>query len=438
MLRTREGEVDEEYENERQQLLSIATQSIASGCTTEALEHGFNAGYAGTMLRQSINDTDQQTRATLLMMLAARNDGNDEETIRVANLLKRYGAKINQPDTIIHSSPLNVAADFGRTRLLQWLVDQGAFIDHHPSISPTVPVFYTCQNNHPQCTGILVKAALEQDKVAGTLNKEAKSGITPANKCMERGHLECMGALAMGGADLRRAFATYWVTSGYATDEVAPNSDPDPAIQPQASLLQTLLSFTTLQCAHCQTFSTTYLQQCSRCRMAHYCSRDCQLEDWKFHKHCCKKLRKGQDLVEKTSDDHLPQPSNEPLAFTPFAGRDFVSGNRSRDVPSIVWEYNAGSRGSPDWRRYPIHIEESLESLLQAGSPRYMYRPGNTHAEGKEESEKSAKAPPYVASNYVYYCDMLERDYYTGAIRAVRRNESRASPVRGSGGVNPT
>lgn len=412
---------------ERQQLFSMAGQSILSGCSARQIESILSAGHAGMTLRQMMNDTIHETECTLLMMLA--NAPDTEESALVADVLKRHGARLDQPDsTRRRSNPLYVAADFGKYHLVKWLVANGAAIEYHPPSTPTLAVYLTCQNNQPQCTGILVKAALDQQKVAATLDKKSKSGMTPAYVSMERGHAKCMGALAMGGADLRQGFATYWTAPGCAsTDHEAPHVDPDPDIQPQASLMQALLSFTTLQCAHCHRFGGKVFKHCSRCRMAQYCSRKCQEQDWKFHKKCCKQLRQGQDFV--ATEGALPDPPNEVFGFTlPFAGDDFTTDDDDDEDSTALWEYNAGSRGSPDWRRYPIRIEQSLESMLEMGSPRYMYRPGNAEAEGQYEAQKSVTPPSYVATNYVYFCDMLEREFYTGAIRAVRRNGSRKRP----------
>ncbi|KAJ7041998.1 hypothetical protein C8F04DRAFT_1208237 [Mycena alexandri] len=43
------------------------------------------------------------------------------------------------------------------------------------------------------------------------------------------------------------------------------------------------------QCAHCQKSSTSDLQLCSRCRLIHYCSRECQRSAWPMHKLVCNK-----------------------------------------------------------------------------------------------------------------------------------------------------
>ena len=41
-------------------------------------------------------------------------------------------------------------------------------------------------------------------------------------------------------------------------------------------------------CENCDK-ETSKMQKCSRCRLVRYCSRDCQLADWKEHKKACKK-----------------------------------------------------------------------------------------------------------------------------------------------------
>ncbi|KAJ6457059.1 hypothetical protein C8R47DRAFT_1164628 [Mycena vitilis] len=43
------------------------------------------------------------------------------------------------------------------------------------------------------------------------------------------------------------------------------------------------------QCAHCEKISTSDLLLCSRCRLIHYCGRECQKLAWPTHKLVCKK-----------------------------------------------------------------------------------------------------------------------------------------------------
>jgi hypothetical protein len=159
--------------------------------------------------------------------------------------------------------------------------------------------------------------------------------------------------------------------------------------------------------------------------MAFYCSTDCQRTAWKTHRQVCKGLRKGQDLLG-SRDALPPNPPEDVFGFE----EQFTSVDSSLESDSDynpneepVWEYDAGKRGQPDWRRYPAHREESLENLLNLGSPRFMYLPGNVEVDGVYEQTLSPRPPSHVATRYVYYCEnMVERDIYTGAARAVRRN----------------
>ena len=420
-------DIEEDIEEEIRRGFQFTGKSIASGCSASVVESllGGRTFLAGK-LRERINDTIQPPGGTLLMLVAARR-GDEDESVRVAQVLQKYGADVNQPSTDeLGSSPLAFAAADGKWKYLQWLVRQGAKIDHRLRTSPSLPIYLASQNNHPECVAILGRAAVEQGK-EWTMNELSMHGFSPIYRAFQRGFVEVVGALTMCGADLRQGFALYWAPSDYPVDVGAPEFDPSSDMQPHYSLMQAMLSFTTLQCAHCQNISTE-LNCCSRCHMAHYCSKECQKANWKIHKHCCKRLRKGQDMVYGEEDEPrplpLPSPKNEPFGFDiPFAGDDFKSEENDPDRP--VWEYNAGTRGEADWRRYPAYIEESLESMLIIGGPRFMYKPGEQDAEGKYERDRSPTAHPGVATNYVYFCDMLEREYYTGAIRAVRRNGSR-------------
>ena len=54
-------------------------------------------------------------------------------------------------------------------------------------------------------------------------------------------------------------------------------------------------SISSYYCAHCrqeQSPETTALLRCSRCRVVHYCSRECQKSNFPLHKKCCKQIDK--------------------------------------------------------------------------------------------------------------------------------------------------
>ena len=42
------------------------------------------------------------------------------------------------------------------------------------------------------------------------------------------------------------------------------------------------------KCANCYKESETELLRCGKCRRVFYCSKECQLKDWKLHKKMCK------------------------------------------------------------------------------------------------------------------------------------------------------
>lgn len=51
------------------------------------------------------------------------------------------------------------------------------------------------------------------------------------------------------------------------------------------------------KCEECGALAT---QRCSKCKMAWYCSRDCQLRQWKKHKQICSMF---QDAAKDKSND---------------------------------------------------------------------------------------------------------------------------------------
>lgn len=417
------------FEAEETELLTIISQSIATGSSPSFVEAILNSGPAGYAIRLQLNRTVPGFNCTLLMILV--NMPDEDQAIAMAELLVQYGADVNQADdTDIRSSPLCFAADSGKAKYLTWLVDHGARINHHASVSPTMPIGLSSEKNFPECVAVLAKAAIARpvcrERLA-TLDAPSINGKTPAYVAMEKGHAECLGALAMAGADLRRCFPVLFDSETHLFDIRYDG------LQPHSSMQKAVASFTTLHCANCRKFER--VQSCSRCRIAQYCSRECQTKDWKLHKKCCKRLRAGEDLVSDT-DTTLPAPRSEPFGFqspNPI-GANVVEDEDDDDVADgnePVWQFNAGSRGVPDWKCYPTKINRYLECMFQMGGPKYMYRPGDDDAEGAHLPAPfplSPVPPPGVSTNYVYYHDMLEREVFTGAIRAVRRNGERTAP----------
>lgn len=376
-----------------------------------------------------VNRTDPVSGVTPLMACTNIYRQDNDETIRIAQLLMRYGATVDARDTSGPGvTPLIMAAQEGKPKLLSFLITQGADISLLPLNSNTQAIVLAAQNGRAKCVALLAEAAADQGKQI--LEARSKVGRTPSYIGVERAFPAVVGALAKAGADLRKACPVYFCIN--ESDLV----DPDPHFADHFALNCAVRSFVSCECTHCGKDNTLdNLSKCARCRMAYYCSRDCQKQNWAMHKKCCKELRKGQDMFGDPSRG-VPSPANEPFGFEEsFGAVDQVfSGCDDEYDPEThpVWEYN--DRGgepvsSSNWCRYPPRIEADLESLMELGSPRYMYKPNNESATGQYEQPLSLCPPPDVATRYVYYCDMVEREIYTGAARSVRRNGERKTPV---------
>jgi hypothetical protein len=209
--------------------------------------------------------------------------------------------------------------------------------------------------------------------------------------------------------------------------------DPEPGpagsfLAIQYPLDMSVRSHATLSCAGCGALAPD-LKQCAKCRLAFFCNRECQKQYWPLHKRCCSKLAKGRDMYGDL-DGPFPMPLSEPYGFQDgFCPSDYKhSGCPENYVREehAVWEYDAGPRGRPDWRRYPDDIEASLESLLDLGAPKYMYKPGDREAEGMYERTRTRHPRAHIATRHVSFDGLLtEREVYTGASRSVRRNGKR-------------
>lgn len=362
------------------------------------------------------DQTDPNMGVTPLMGLSFRPD--NEETVKMAQVLLEHGTRVDTRDT---SGPgctaLWMCAQNGSSNLLRFLIDRGATIDATPQHSQTQAINIAAQENHAECVAILAQAAVDQNKAI--LESTSKEGRTAAFIGVERNYPQVVGVLAKAGADLRRACPVYFSIHGNLID-------PTPDMEGHHALNQAVRSFVESRCARsdCGEKSLDFLS-CSRCRLACYCSKQCQTKDWAaVHKRCCKKLRQGSHMFGDPNVAPRAQ-FHEPFGFDdPFTSADEIaSSDYDRDT-HVVWEYDAGRRGRSDWCRYPARIEEKLERMLQHGDGRFMYRPGRPSSDGMHEQTRSPRAPESVATIYVYYCDMIEREVYTGAGRRVRRNGS--------------
>jgi hypothetical protein len=367
------------------------------------------------------NETDGMG-ITPLLTVCMRPD--DDEALIVARILLENGADANFRDSGPGGFPLYQAARGGKTALVRLLLQSGADMMLTPRVDPTKTAFWiACEHGHAACAVEFLKAAEQQGLLKRLIEKTNSIGTTPCCVGAERGHAEIVGVLVKAGCDIRLASPAY-----YCIDN-NPNCDPVPTPRAvQYPLDMSIRSHATLSCANCGATAPD-LKQCGKCKLAYFCNRECQTKHWPLHKRCCSKLATGRDMYGDPAGP-FPEPLNEPYGFQDaFCDSDYqyngYSGNYVREEHA-VWEYDAGPRGRPDWRRYPDDIEASMESLFKLGSPKYMYKPGDLAAEGQYEIPRTTIPAGPVATRHVsFYGLVTEREVYTGASRSVRRNGKR-------------
>lgn len=387
-----------------------------------------------------VDRSDPNMNVTPLVAVMCARDDDDAESIKIAKLLVRNGAGINTHDSGPGATPLWMTAQLGKPKLMRYLLSQGAHIERTPTTSRTTAITLACMNGrtagHVECVAMLANAGRTQNKLHLLDVPNELQGRTAAWCAVARGFAEIVGILTKAGADLRTACPCWFeifIMDGDRTANIDISAETSPV---SYALNAAVFSHVHSSCIVCRAKMPNILK-CSRCQLASYCSSDCQKKDYKAsHKRVCKRIRKGMDMYGDMDDSAPPPQSHEKFGFEEaFAGDDFevpeFSSHDGEDydldkVPK--WEYDDGPAGEAVWRRYPPNIEESIESLLQSGSPKYMYRPGHSECKGLSEREISPQMPSGVSTNYIWFSDMIEREVYTGAGRAVRRNGSSETP----------
>ena len=378
-----------------------------------------------------VDRPDPADRVTPLMGCAFVE--NDDEAAAIAGLLIAAGARVETSDNEGGQCPLFMAAQQGKPKLLQVLIEHGARLDRHTQTSTSTPLWIASQNGHASCAAVLLKAAT----CAGATLTEATNneGKTPALVAAELGYAQVVGALAQGGADLRSATPAYYTIRDPDRPGLINRFSPQDGFPKHKALDMAIRSHVGKTCCACGKAGD--LKRCSSCVMVYLCSEECKKANWKLHKHTCSDLKAGRDLIAGAGTLH---PRLEALGFEELFGPpDQISNSgRYEREGHAVWEYDAGARGQPSWQRYPSRIEENLESMndsamsaLMGPAEKFMYRPGRPECDGMSEGHGRSRVPPQiVATRFVTFDDMTEREVYTGASRAVRRNDVRRRPGR--------
>ena len=439
----------------------------------------FKAKSRNRILRQWVDMPDPKATVTPLMAIAFRED---DHAVKIAKVLLDAGARADTPDSSAGATPLTMAAQNGRPNLLQLLIRHGAQIDHvarsADPTSTTQAIWLAAQFGHASCVAVLVNAAAKQHKdIVDATNREGK---TPCSIALQMGHAAVVGVLVKAGADVRRASPAYY--SEFADEDGTRKTDfdPTPACPVHHSIDKAVRSFATKTCCGCGKAANEIkvdnasaaqgataeksLSRCGKCALAYFCSRECQLSEWPSHKRACADLHKGALLVQPAAPETAStagaaaqgdgagvirdgggqgragpkrskgkkKPPKAPSGFVDAFGAvdeiyDGPEGNYDREQHPR-WEYDAGARGHAEWVRFPARIEAACESMAAMGAPKFMYCPGKPDNDGLYECPLSATPPAKVATRHISFTDMTEREVYTGASRAVRRDGKRQPP----------
>jgi hypothetical protein len=233
---------------------------------------------AACKILAEVNSVDAGIHITPLMLAAFRDD---DAGLEFAKVLCEWGADVNMPDDNVGATPLWMAAQEGKTALLRFLVEKGAFVMHTQHDSPTTPLWIAAQNGHVGCVSVLLST--------GAVNVDAtnREGKTPLCIAVQQGWPEVAGALATGGADFNSGCPAYGASEGGRND------------RPLRAALQSKVSKV---CLHCQK-SPEKLQRCTKCNWVVFCGRECQVAVWDKHRSTCKAIARGSEMAKEEAGE---------------------------------------------------------------------------------------------------------------------------------------
>jgi ankyrin repeat protein len=177
------------------------------------------------------------------------------------------GADTNTP-TNDGCTPVFRAAQLGHVDVIKILANLGANVNT-PNNDGFTPVFVAAQDGH-------VDAIKTRVDLGANVNTPSNTGDTPVLIAAQNGCVDVIKVLYKLGADMAPTAAKFTALN------VAKVSVQAEAVV----LIEKILNKITSECELCGC-STKRLSKCSRCEKARYCSRECQVKDYKKHKKEC-------------------------------------------------------------------------------------------------------------------------------------------------------
>lgn len=192
----------------------------------------------------------------------AADKGHTEAVIALAGM----GADLNKAGEADGYTPLCVAAQKGHLGVLEALLDLGA----DPNIAAkdmATPMYIAAQNGYADAVRLLAKRGVN-------VNQPGCNGGPPVLIAGIKGHVAVIKLLYKLGADM-----------------TAIQEHPAYAAESAIACIVKILEKMTRECEHCGCQSSRPdrpMSLCGRCKKVHYCSRECQVKDYKKHKTECK------------------------------------------------------------------------------------------------------------------------------------------------------
>ena len=189
-------------------------------------------------------------------------------------VLAKLGADLNE--NIGGYTPLGVAAEKGNLEAAKALVESGGDVNI-PQIHGTALIIAAQRGRH-EMMRLLIELGADMN------TRRPTDGMTAVLVAAFWGHEKAVRMLYKLGADMKCENClniSAWAELGGHSKVT--------------EMLEKVMNKLSNECDFCGGCSKR-VKACGRCLKVHYCSRECQLEDFKAHKRVCKKLVQQQQL----------------------------------------------------------------------------------------------------------------------------------------------